>query len=85
MDLEGSGARGFGSVWQTVAAYGGEPPTESWALKKDLSTNLAILCNLMSFIRIWYHLGATFTTLGRLLESLLQRWDHFWSTVATFV
>ena len=30
------------------------------------------------------YLAPTFATLDSLLESLLQAWDHFWSTLATF-
>ena len=36
--------------------------------------------NLLSFLEF----GITSTTLGSLLEALLQPWDHFWSTLAAF-
>ena len=38
-------------------------------------------CHSLGFV---HYLAPTFTTLGSLLESLLQAWDHFWSTLATF-
>ena len=38
-------------------------------------------CHSLGFV---HYLAPTFATLDSLLESLLQAWDHFWSTLATF-
>ena len=38
-------------------------------------------CHSLGFV---HYLARTFATLDSLLESLLQAWDHFWSTLATF-